>query len=105
MSESIGIVGLSGQALVNALLRHTYTNSRGCKIWTRGRRNGYPVVRWHGESVTVAQLIWEAKVGPIPDGYILHHECEFRGCIEHTHHKLYESQSEHIKFHIQLGRQ
>lgn len=34
---------------------------------------------------TVHRFVYETLIGPIPDGHVLHHECENKACVNPGH--------------------
>lgn len=44
------------------------------------------------------QVRYEEKHGPVPDGFVLHHECEDSRCVNEDHLTLM-TQSDHMKLH------
>jgi hypothetical protein len=65
----------------------TVSTHTGCWIWTAGRSEGYGVA-WDAarrRSVRVHQLVYEMKVGPVPDGLVLDHQCRNTLCCNPEH--------------------
>lgn len=57
-----------------------------CWQWLLGQNGvGYGKVRFHGRDYLVHRLIYEVLVGPIPDGYHLHHLCHNTLCCNPEH--------------------
>jgi HNH endonuclease len=58
----------------------------GCWIWTGElNRNGYGRMWINGRRVMVHRHVYEALVGPIPDGAVLDHTCRNRACCAPHH--------------------
>lgn len=69
-----------------------------CWLWTgrRDRRDGRAIV-WRGKSPIVAyRVVYEAEVGPVPDGLSLEHWCRRPHCVA-PHHLEPVDQSENEK--------
>ena len=65
----------------------------GCWIWDGARsKEGYGVLRWGDTQRPAQRLIWEAFVGPIPDGYTVRSRklsvCVGKACCNPAHHRL-----------------
>lgn len=70
-----------------------------CKVWqgcvdgqgyakrTSGRRH-----------VNVHREVWELDRGPVPPGYVLHHWCENKLCLEIEHMEVV-SRGDHVRIH------
>lgn len=59
----------------------------GCIICTSHKPNsdGYLRVRLDGKLTMYHRFIWENAIGPIPEGYEVHHLCLNRGCVNLRH--------------------
>lgn len=66
-------------------------DASGCWLWTRGvNQAGYgyhSVPTGHQGSRTIGahRYVYEALVGPIPDGLVLDHLCRVRHCVNPAH--------------------
>ena len=69
----------------------------GCWIWQGAIDSaGYPIV-WRGRTPVKAYLaVWEAEVGPIPDGLVADHLCRVRACVRAPLHIEIVPQSENL---------
>lgn len=47
--------------------------------------NGYGRVHWKGKERAFHRVIYEIKIGPIPEGKILDHRCRNRPCCNPKH--------------------
>jgi hypothetical protein len=57
-----------------------------CWLWTGHRAaNGYGVTSVEHRPTGAHRAIWEALVGPIPDGMELDHRCRVRHCVNPDH--------------------
>jgi hypothetical protein len=61
--------------------------SSDCWLWTGSTNNdGYGHVKTdEGPTRGVHRVIWEALVGPIPEGLSLDHMCRVRNCVNPDH--------------------
>ena len=58
----------------------------GCWLWTRGTtRDGYPVVRYRGDTWRAHRLSYTLHVGEIPAGLTLDHLCGVSCCVNPAH--------------------
>ena len=57
----------------------------GCWSWTAATTNGYGVVSVSGRLRRSHRVVYEALVGPIPDGHELDHLCRNRACVNPAH--------------------
>lgn len=69
--------------------RLRYSDESDCLEW-QGATNeaGYGVIGRGGRSggnVLTHRLMWETKVGPIPDGLCVLHDCDNPPCVRMTH--------------------
>lgn len=72
---------------------------KSCQPWTGATSNGYGVVDANGPSRDMAhRAAYRAANGEIPDGFVVHHVCENKLCVEPTH-LVALSVSDHIKLH------
>src|SRR5690606_1904894 len=89
--------------LSNRILVRIITNSEsGCWLWVGDTRNGYGRIRTYAnKKVTyhrAHRYVYEILVGPIPEGYHLHHICENTLCVNPEHMEP-KTQEEHNKIH------
>lgn len=58
-----------------------------CWNWTRNtvQRNGYFYYKFNGQNRFVHRYVYEALVGPIPDGLTIDHLCHNKRCVNPHH--------------------
>jgi len=57
-----------------------------CREWLAGKsRSGYGNFVIDGRAERAHRVAYEHWVGPIPEGYIVHHHCRNKGCVEPSH--------------------
>jgi len=56
-----------------------------CWEWTGATARDYGRVTWQGRTHQAHRVIWEALVGPIPDGLEIDHLCRNRACVNPDH--------------------
>jgi hypothetical protein len=58
-----------------------------CWVWTGGlNEKGYGCARFRDfDSTRVHRVVYELKVGPIPDGLVIDHLCRVRACCNPSH--------------------
>lgn len=57
----------------------------GCWLWTGATLRGYGLMRIKGKNLYAHRAMYEATVGPIPNGLSLDHLCRVRCCINPAH--------------------
>ncbi len=58
----------------------------GCWLWTAGLdRHGYGQVSHDDKMRRAHRVVYEALVGPIPEGLEIHHHCRVRSCVNPSH--------------------
>jgi hypothetical protein len=71
-----------------------------CWEWTGAMtHNGYGEFSWNESKGRAHRFAYEHFVGPIPDGLIVHHECENKACVNPSHLTL-TSRSDHGQLHL-----
>lgn len=60
-------------------------SSTGCWNWIGSLSSGYGQFRGHGTSACAHRFSFEMHKGPIPDGYVIDHECCNRKCVNPDH--------------------
>jgi hypothetical protein len=58
-----------------------------CWVWTASKfqRSGYGRIKHQTNTVVAHRAVWEALVGPIPDGKQIDHLCRNRLCVNPDH--------------------
>lgn len=73
-----------------------------CKIWQKAISAGYGMISVKGIEFRAHRLAYEAAHGSIPEGYVVHHLCQQKPCIEEPHLSLV-TRAEHTKEHDNWG--
>lgn len=70
-----------------------------CKVWTRGTQGaGYGSRGLDGKNRLTHREAYEQENGPILAGYVLHHLCGQKRCLEPTH-MVALSRADHCRLH------
>ncbi len=81
----------------------------GCWSWTGcwRHKSNYPAFSVGGKAnnklVSAHRMAFELTKGPIPDGLVIRHDCDNRGCVNPDHLSA-GSQSENIRDMVVRGR-
>lgn len=68
------------------LYKDMFTPDLDCLAWILGRdQDGYGLVKLNGKSLRVHRVVWEEFYGPIPDGKIILHTCDYPPCAKIEH--------------------
>ena len=75
-----------------------------CWLWPGHRSaRGYAMVKTSATDRPVHRLLWEARHGPLPPGWVVHHLCGQRACVNDDH--LWPMRNgEHVSLHHALRR-
>ncbi len=57
----------------------------GCLVWPGGLASGYGNVGYQGKYGGVHRILYEARFGPVPEGFELDHLCRNRACSNLDH--------------------
>ena len=77
----------------------------GCWIWTKSLMNGYGAIKIKGKTRRAHVVSWELHNGrKVKDGYVLHHECKHRKCVN-PEHLTEMTKAEHDEHHSKLTEQ
>lgn len=57
----------------------------GCWLWTAGTVRGYGMFGVHRKPIAAHRLSWIIAFGDIPDGILVCHKCDVRGCVRPDH--------------------
>lgn len=71
----------------------------GCWLWTGGKSYGYGKAR----DGLAHRVVYEILKGPIPEGFVLHHECGDTACVR-PKHLTPMSNGDHVAHHAALRR-
>jgi len=71
-----------------------------CVRGPRIGKNGYARVPGgrRGVSLYAHRVAWEEANGPIPEGYVVHHTCGTKACVNVAHMEIH-TKSDHHKLH------
>lgn len=56
-----------------------------CWPWLGTTNNGYGQVTMPGRQISAHRLAYAAWIGPIPEGFEVHHICENKSCVNPAH--------------------
>ncbi len=71
----------------------------GCWLWLGSKdTHGYGTACLNGKHILIHRYMYEKYVGPIPEGFILHHECKEKSCVNYNHVTPLPK-IEHLKLH------
>jgi hypothetical protein len=56
-----------------------------CWQWTAAKITGYGVIKVGGKNKAAHRLMYEMKVGRIPDGKLVLHKCDNHSCVRPSH--------------------
>lgn len=78
------------QIVLRALRERVLPGENGCILSTYARtRKGYAQMGWFEDGVKrrdyVHRIAWASHNGPIPEGFVIHHECFVRHCVNPDH--------------------
>src|SRR5664279_1210593 len=77
---------MDDKALKRFLAKSGPAQKGGCRDWLGCKGSSGSGGFWTGERTEEASRVaYEHWFGPIPEGYIVHHTCRHRGCVEPTH--------------------
>lgn len=74
--------------IMERLMEKVVVDPSGCWLFTGARASGYGRISKGGHSGGIApahRVVYEALVGPIPDGLQLDHLCRVRHCVNPAH--------------------
>lgn len=78
--------------------------TEGCWVWQASKdTRGYGHVWFDGQLFRAHRVAWELTNGPIPEGLVVLHECDFRPCVNPKHLRL-GTQRDNIHDAIAKGR-
>jgi hypothetical protein len=71
----------------------------GCWLWQGAKTSkGRGCVLLHGQTVTTHKLFFILFIGPIPDGFEVHHKCNVAHCCN-PEHLVLKTRLEHRRLH------
>lgn len=72
--------------IIARLVKKVVIQENGCHVWTGAcAGNGYGTMSIERKNKYVHRLMWELKVGPIPDGMCVCHKCDTPPCVNVEH--------------------
>lgn len=71
--------------LARRIKSRTVVTPDGCWQWTGGKSEGYGRLSFDGVLYYTHRAMFEALVGPIPDGLTIDHLCRNRACCNPAH--------------------
>lgn len=95
------------EALLDRALRRVERTTEGCWLWTGAKMHGYGYIgrgRRGDGTVRAHKAVYEALVGSVAPGHVLHHSCGNKSCVNPEHLVVLSSQSEHRRLHAELER-
>jgi hypothetical protein len=76
----------------------------GCIVWLGATdEDGYGLFRFNGRMVRANRFAYEDTFGPIPDGYMVCHECDTPPCV-HPEHLFLGTARDNTQDMIRKGR-
>lgn len=72
--------------LPERLSRRIQVDQHQCWLWQGATvKGGYGNLRFGNRTFLVHRFVFELLVGPVPDGFELHHRCKVRNCCNPAH--------------------
>ena len=68
-----------------------------CWLWQGSLRRGYGRMKIKGRAYGAHRLVYEALVGPIPEGLEIDHLCRVRNCVNPSHLEPVTRQVNHLR--------
>lgn len=75
----------SNRNTFEAVLARCVAGPSECVIWTGATHRGYGAVGWQNKVVRVHRLVYQHRVGPIPEDHDLDHLCRVKACVNPQH--------------------
>lgn len=72
-------------AVIEIIRADATINSKGCWIWPKKMKGGYPFANIAGTSVAIHRIVLEAKHGKPLGSQAAHHTCSVRACVNPEH--------------------
>ena len=80
------VQGHSGRLRPKGVLRYEIDERTGCWVWGRALTSrGYGHLTINKRQILAHRFVYATQVGPIPDGWDVHHRCENKRCINPDH--------------------
>lgn len=91
-----------GAALRQALTLSITATSGGadtpCVEWYTAPADGYPRLNVKGRKTRAHRTLYEAQHGELPPGYVVHHTCENKRCVNPDHLRGV-TRAQHLRMH------
>lgn len=84
--------------VIDKLLASLTYPDNGCWICTLCPKMRYPSIKHNTERLSVHRFAYELFVGPIPEGFDVHHSCEHQRCCNPDHLEAL-SELDHYRLH------
>ena len=84
-AEFLAVEHTAQRRIYDQLLERVKVHVTGCWLYDGHRSHGYGQMRVEGAQRPAAELMWEAKRGPIPEGKEVKQRCCVRNCVQPRH--------------------
>lgn len=79
-------ISITIKSVLDGRIRWTKDKITGCWNWNGAPTEyGYGEFKLNGKKIAAHRAVYEAIVGPIPTGLILHHKCKNKICVNPEH--------------------
>ncbi len=99
ISDPRGMIFRMEWAEVRDKIIHNSVVENDCWVWRNNRESGHAYASFGAYGVRLAhRMSYAAFIGDIPDGHLIHHQCELKSCVNPMHLKPLTS-GEHQRLH------